>query len=94
MLQDAYGPIRRGLVHGQLRRPPSTAEQHRCSPSPTCGLLYQLTGQPRAAKHPGMLLMGTARTDSRADRRRGRLRALLLRAAALPLDRPSAARCR
>jgi phospholipid/cholesterol/gamma-HCH transport system substrate-binding protein len=51
MLQDAYGPIRRGLVQescGTAR----TAEQTLLA-EPYLRLLYQLTGQPRAAKIPG-----------------------------------------
>jgi len=51
MLQDAYGPIRRGLVQescGTAR----TAEQTLLA-EPYLRLLYQLTGQPRPANIPG-----------------------------------------
>ena len=51
MLQDAYGPIRRGLVQESCGTA-QTAEQTLLA-EPYLRLLYQLTGQPRAAKIPG-----------------------------------------
>jgi phospholipid/cholesterol/gamma-HCH transport system substrate-binding protein len=50
-LQDAYGPIRRGLVQESCGTA-QTAEQTLLA-EPYLRLLYQLTGQPRAAKIPG-----------------------------------------
>jgi phospholipid/cholesterol/gamma-HCH transport system substrate-binding protein len=51
MLQDAYGPIRRGLVQESC----GTAQTAEASLSnePYLRMLYQLSGQPRAAKIPG-----------------------------------------
>ena len=51
MLQDAYGPIRRGLVQESCGTA-QTAEQTLLA-EPYLRTLYQLTGQPRAAKIPG-----------------------------------------
>lgn len=51
MLQDAYGPIRRGLVQESCGTA-QTAEQTLLA-EPYLRLLYQLTGQPRSAKIPG-----------------------------------------
>jgi phospholipid/cholesterol/gamma-HCH transport system substrate-binding protein len=51
MLQDAYGPIRRGLVQESCGTA-QTAEQTLLA-EPYLRLLYQLTGQPRTAKIPG-----------------------------------------
>jgi phospholipid/cholesterol/gamma-HCH transport system substrate-binding protein len=51
MLQDAYGPIRRGLVQESCGTA-QTAEQTLLA-EPYLRLLYQLTGQPRASKIPG-----------------------------------------
>jgi phospholipid/cholesterol/gamma-HCH transport system substrate-binding protein len=50
-LQDAYGPIRRGLVQESCGTA-QTAEQTLLA-EPYLRLLYQLTGQPRAKKIPG-----------------------------------------
>jgi phospholipid/cholesterol/gamma-HCH transport system substrate-binding protein len=50
-LQDAYGPIRRGLVQESCGTA-QTAEQTLLA-EPYLRLLYQLTGQPRSAKIPG-----------------------------------------
>jgi len=51
MLQDAYGPIRRGIVQESCGTA-QTAEQTLLA-EPYLRTLYQLTGQPRAAKIPG-----------------------------------------
>ena len=51
MLQDAYGPIRRGIVQESCGTA-QTAEQTLLA-EPFLRTLYQLTGQPRAAKIPG-----------------------------------------
>ncbi len=51
LLQDSYGPIRRGLVQESCGTA-QTAEQTLLA-EPYLRLLYQLTGQPRAAKIPG-----------------------------------------
>jgi phospholipid/cholesterol/gamma-HCH transport system substrate-binding protein len=51
MLQDAYGPIRRGLVQESCGTA-QTAEQTLLA-EPYLRTLYQLTGQPRTAKIPG-----------------------------------------
>ena len=51
MLQDAYGPIRRGLVQESCGTA-QTAEQTLLA-EPYLRTLYQLTGQPRVAKIPG-----------------------------------------
>jgi phospholipid/cholesterol/gamma-HCH transport system substrate-binding protein len=51
MLQDAYGPIRRGLVQESCGTA-QTAEQTLLA-EPYLRLLYQLTGQPRTANIPG-----------------------------------------
>jgi phospholipid/cholesterol/gamma-HCH transport system substrate-binding protein len=51
MLQDAYGPIRRGLVQESCGTA-QTAEQTLLA-EPYLRTLYQLTGQPRASKIPG-----------------------------------------
>ena len=51
---------------------------------PYLRLLYQLTGR-RRPEHPGVQLMGQRAPTARSDRRRGGLRLLVLRAAALPL---------
>jgi phospholipid/cholesterol/gamma-HCH transport system substrate-binding protein len=50
-LQDAYGPIRRGLVQESCGTA-QTAEQTLLA-EPYLRLLYQLTGQPRTSKIPG-----------------------------------------
>ena len=51
MLQDAYGPIRRGLVQESCGTA-QTAEQTLLA-EPYLRLLYQLTGQPRTSNIPG-----------------------------------------
>jgi phospholipid/cholesterol/gamma-HCH transport system substrate-binding protein len=51
MLQDAYGPMRRGLVQLSCSTA-QTAEQTLIS-EPFLRLLYQLTGEPRTTKIPG-----------------------------------------
>lgn len=51
MLQDAYGPIRRGLVQESCGTA-QTAEQTLLA-EPYLRTLYQLTGQPRTSKIPG-----------------------------------------
>jgi phospholipid/cholesterol/gamma-HCH transport system substrate-binding protein len=51
MLQDAYGPIRRGLVQESCGTA-QTAEQTLLA-EPYLRLLYQLSGQPRASNIPG-----------------------------------------
>jgi phospholipid/cholesterol/gamma-HCH transport system substrate-binding protein len=51
LLQDAYGPIRRGLVLESCSTA-FTAEQTLLA-EPYLRLLYQLTGEPRTAKIPG-----------------------------------------
>ena len=81
---------------GELRHRPDSPRA-RSSPSPTCDILLPAHRPATARQHPGMHADGTARTDTRSDRRRGGLRLLVLRPAALPLDhlrRPGPAEAR